>query len=482
MRNKLIYSCMIIAASSIFVTGCKKLLEIAPPINTLTTQELFSSNKQAEWAIASIYSKMITGYEDYLFMNELPDKIFSSGLSTILGGLSADELTVLPELSASDAFVAQNKLTLINSGKTAGIWNSAYKTIYDANAAIEGLEAAVSLTDSVKKQLLGEALAIRAFSYFYLVNFFGDVPLVVSTAFKKTQNYPRSPVSTIYDQIKADLIRAKPFLSADFSVGNNERVRINRWFAEAMLARVYLYTKEYPLAASSATEVINQSGMFGIEQDPINVFRPNSKEAIFQLKPTDQDMTLGNSTPEALRLYNVPAPGDTYYRVCEISNQLLASFEPNDARKNSWIHSAIPGHFIAAKYILHQRQYYTVMRLAELHLIRAEAIVQQSPAAKNDAIDDLNILRRRAGVLELDDQLSAEQVIAAIAKERRNELFVEWGHRWFDLKRTGKANEVLSGMASKQPWWGDYQLLYPIPPTEIVLNGNLQQNPEYNFR
>ncbi len=58
------------------------------------------------------------------------------------------------------------------------------------------------------------------------------------------------------------------------------------------------------------------------------------------------------------------------------------------------------------------------------------------------------------------------------------ELFTEWGHRWLDLKRTGKAHDALSSLPQKQPWWGDFHL-YPIPKTEIEANGQLEQNPEY---
>jgi starch-binding outer membrane protein, SusD/RagB family len=70
-------------------------------------------------------------------------------------------------------------------------------------------------------------------------------------------------------------------------------------------------------------------------------------------------------------------------------------------------------------------------------------------------------------------------VIAAVARERQVELFAEWGHRWFDLKRTKNAHDVLSALPSKQPWAGDYQLLYPIPPVEIQINPRLMQNDEY---
>lgn len=136
---------------------------------------------------------------------------------------------------------------------------------------------------------------------------------------------------------------------------------------------------------------------------------------------------------------------------------------------------------IPAKYKKGQPlQYYSVIRLSELHLIRAEATILLTPSAKANAIEDLNILRRRAGIGELEESLTPEQVIKAVAQERRVELFLEWGHRWFDLKRNGLARETLQVIDYKQPWLGDFQLLYPIPSRELHLNSNLIPNPGYN--
>jgi len=484
MRRTIFYPIIYASFCIVMLNSCKKLLEIDPPINTITTGELFATNQQAEWAIAGIYSKMINGVElSTSALRQIGNNNFAAGHSTILGGLSADELFKAGNMNdATDLFASQNKLTLFNSSKTASIWKTAYRTIFDANAAMEGIAASTSpsLLDSVRKQLTGEALVLRAFSYFYLVNFFGDVPLVLSSDFQQTAALSRSPVSKVYDQIKSDLLKAKTLLKNDFSAGNNERVRVNKWFAEALLARVYLYTGEYQSAINSANEVINHTALFGTETDISKVFLPNSKEAIFQLKPTNEAAAILNTTPEGRQLNTAPAPGGVYLRNYEITPELMSAFEANDQRKNTWL-ATVPTGFVAAKYKnVAPAQYYTVMRVAELHLIRAEATMLLTPGAKNSAIDDLNILRRRAGVEELDYLLSAEQVINAIAHERRIELFAEWGHRWFDLKRTGKAEEVLSAIVNKQPWLGNYQLLYPIPPDEISVNSNLNQNPEYN--
>lgn len=112
-----------------------------------------------------------------------------------------------------------------------------------------------------------------------------------------------------------------------------------------------------------------------------------------------------------------------------------------------------------------------------MYLIRGEAFALSGQLSAG--INDLNILRLRAGILPLSKSLTRDQTLAAIAKERQTELFGEWGHRWFDLKRTGKAEQVLSAISAKQPWRGNYQLLYPIPKTELQRDHFLTQNPNY---
>ncbi|MGN6421199.1 MAG: RagB/SusD family nutrient uptake outer membrane protein [Pseudobacter sp.] len=460
------------------LNSCSKLIEVDPPIDTMTTREVFSNSRQAEWAVASIYSKMVNGTIPTSWDGEVLSW-FSTGLSTIQGGLSADELVNLVNLDANqeDQFSRQNKLSVRAPGRTTKLWTSCYKIIYDACAVLEGLEASTSssLTDSVRKQLTGEVLALRAFSYFYLVNYFGDIPLVLTTDFNQTVAIPRSSTARIYQQIREDLLKAGSLLRADFAHADNEKVRVNKWFTEALLSRVYLYTGEFQKAISSASAVIEQSALFGIENNLSDVFKKNSREAVLQLKQNSDPPKNNSFTPEGNWFYK-PAPFRPNYF---ISDELMNSFELNDKRRGEWTTLNDTG-YVPAKYRnIPGQDYYMVIRLAELYLIRAEATVLLNPANVNDAIADVNILRKRADVGELQNDLPANMVIEAIAHERRVELFLEWGHRWFDLKRTGKAHDVLSAISYKQPWWGNYQFLYPIPENEIKLNGQLVQNPGY---
>jgi hypothetical protein len=467
--------------------GCKKLIVVDEPINTLTSSEIFSTDATANSAMAGVYSTMINGANADAIVTT-----FSAGLTTLLAGQSADELSDLSSLGSDQAHVyEQNRLTAINSDRSFNLWRSAYDIIYKANSVIEGVAASQSslLHDDVRKELTAEAKFIRAFCYFYLTNFFGDVPMALTIDFNQTQYLPRMPQQQVYKQIITDLKDAQVNLLADNSVGKGERIIPNKWAANLMLARVYLYAGDYSNAIIQATQVINNSALFGLEADLKNVFSTTSREAIWQLKQTTQHPTFKNGTPEGFAFSPTINPVIIQYG---LTSQLTAAFEPGDQRKKVWTDSVyFPTPLIMTyypnKYIINNQnananepspQYYMVLRLAEAYLIRAEASTQEAGGIET-AITDLNTIRNRAGLSDLDPNLNLQQVKIAIAKERQIEFFAEWGHRWFDLKRTGQAHDVLSVMPSKQPWYGDYQLLYPIPNKEIIADHFLVQNPGY---
>ncbi len=109
--------------------------------------------------------------------------------------------------------------------------------------------------------------------------------------------------------------------------------------------------------------------------------------------------------------------------------------------------------------------------MAEQYLIRAEAKAQLGDL--NGSLVDLNIIRHRAG---LDDFSSAvkDDIVGAILKERRIELFTEWGHRWLDIKRSPQMNATMSTSAEhKGGAWQDTDRFYPIPFDDILKNPNL---------
>lgn len=477
-RNLKRYSLM--AAIVLMYVSCKDMIAIPNPINTITTAKVFENDDQANSAMAGAYSLLINAQEDIGFGN---------GLVTSSASMSADELTI----SAAYPNPFYNNKLVAGGNFTTGLWTTAYRNIYNANAIIEGIKASTSSTlhDEVRVKLTAEAKFLRAYTYFYLINLFGDVPLALSPDFNKTAKMKRTPKAEVYTQIVQDLQDAKSNLAVDFSGSKlGARIRPNKWAATAMLARVYLYLGDYANAAAAATEVINQSGLFELNADLNTVFLMNNKEAIWQLQHSNLVSPHGSATPEGYALKAYPSAITGEYIGSRLADELLQKFEDQDKRKASWL-MPITKNGETSYYLYKYKvgkgnssvggiitEYYTMLRLAEQYLIRAEALTLGTQQL-DLAIADLNVIRHRAGISDLPAGLSKEAVVLAIEKERRTELFSEWGHRWLDLKRTERAHDVLSVIPVKQPWAGDYQLLYPLPTTEIQANNNLIQNPGY---
>ena len=443
--------------------GCNKLVQIPEPVNTITTSEVFSTSAEARSAIAGIYSDMSWANGNLNYAN---------GAITIFCGMSADELN---NFGGPTSF--ETNTLLADDGSVNSIWSGIYYDIYLANAAISGLQNSKNIPSDTRSTLIAEAKFIRAFCYFHLINLFGDVPLTTSPDWTAVSLMARTPVSKVYDQIESDLKDAQNSLPADYSVSNGERIMANKWAATALLARVYLYNSDWNDALTQATEVINQNNIYSLSSDLNATFLKNNNEAIWQLQ-------LADNTPWATLEGNFFNPNDSLSSPnFSLTPQLLSAFEIGDQRRAAWVDSTdFSGQFYYYPYKYKVKigtsgdlpEYYTLLRLAEQYLIRAEAEAQLNKLA--EAMSDIDTIRSRAGLLPLPQNLNQTQVIAAVAQERRIEFFAEWGHRWLDLKRTGQADAVLTPI---KPDWKTTAKLFPIPAVEIKTDPNLKQNEGY---
>ncbi|NLR77317.1 RagB/SusD family nutrient uptake outer membrane protein [Chitinophaga eiseniae] len=487
MKNKW----FILLLPMVLLCACNKLVSISEPTDRISNTAVFSSDALANSAMNGVYNSL------------LADAAFSKSIASLYGSLSADEMLTFNSVNSTYYPINTNHITVMGIGNarttpTDNIWTSAYSTIYNTNAVIEGIAASTSheLHDSARQQLTAEAKCLRAFCYFYLVNFYGDVPLILTINYNAVATIARSPQDAVYQQIITDLQQARNNLADNYSAGKGKRVRVNKWAATALLARVYLFKKDYASATAMATELINQQSLFALEPSLGNVFLNSSREAIWQLNPKTK-VTDNDNTPDGVTflpgLY-IRTPGDTtgiFQYV--LSSQLLNAFEQGDKRRSEWVDSLpiysspLTGYYMKKYKIGNFNytqgadpvEYPTVLRLAELYLVRAEAQANGTGGNIAGAIADLNTVRARAGLPALIGNLSPADLQAAIAHEWQVEFFCEWAHRWFYLKRTGQATKVLSQIALKQPWAGDYQLLYPLPPSDLNKDLHLVQNPGY---
>jgi starch-binding outer membrane protein, SusD/RagB family len=453
----------ILILAHFMTTSCKKFVQVAPPQNQLVSASVFTTDQVATAAVIGLYSQMMTDFSGFAFAN---------GGITLYTGLTGDEFSNYGNSPDQTQFY-ENSIQSTNTNLPQ-LWSNAYNYVFTCNAVLEGLHNANSLSITVKNQLSGEAYFLRAFHYFYLTNLFGELPLVVSTSYQTNQSLAKNSRDLVYQQIITDLEKAIPLLSSDFSFSGGERIRANCWAARALLSRVYLFIGNWQGAASEADTVISNNSLFSLTN--LNtVFQANSQESILQFMPVVPEF----NTWEGYNFILTDIPSSSPAQVALTAN-LVGAFEPNDLRRISWIDSITAGgntYYYPFKYRVQLAQqlteYYTVLRLAEQFLIRAEC-----KARLNDlpgAVADLNIVRHRAG---LPDAAVANlgEFLTAIMQERRVELFCEWGHRWLDLKRTATINEVLSVNKTN---WQSMDSLYPIPLADIQNDVHLVQNSGY---
>jgi len=456
-------------------SSCKKLVEVDPPITSITGSNVFASDPTAIAVLTGVYANMSAA------------GIVSGDLTSIgfLTGLSSDELTLYGGIEDTRLNYYQNRLTAASDNYS--LWNICYPKIHTVNSVIEGVTNSKSLNAHVKQQLIGEAKFMRAFCYFYLVNLYGDVPLVLNTDYSINLALPRSSKDVIWNQIILDLKEAKDLLSNEFLDitllrPTSERVRPTKWAAIALLSRAYLFTSDWKNAEIESSSLIGNPVMFHLE-GLNDIFKNTSGEAIWQLQPVN----VGANTEDA-RNYVINDFGPSNNGGVYISEGLLKSFDPNDQRKRDWIgiknYEGIDYHF-AYKYKLTTGdqiiEYHTIFRLAEQYLIRSEARAELGDYF--GSIDDLDKIRSRAGLpllKEINPEIGISDLRSAVMMERRHELFTEWGHRWLDLKRTNTIDEVMNVTTPlKGGQWSSNWKLYPIPPFDILNNNNIVQNPGY---
>jgi hypothetical protein len=442
---------IVIALISV-ASSCQKFVAVPPPVDQLVSSTVFSDDATADAAVAGIYSSMMGSFG----FN------FASGALTAYPALSADEMIYAN--AQFDEF-HNNNITIGNT-QVLAMWDNAYNYIYQANIAVQQLTLSQSVTEATRTRLLGETKFIIGFCYFYLVNLYGEVPLITSTDISTTSVQPRSSVQATYQLIDQNLKDATTLLPISYLKG--EKTRPNRWAAYALLARSYLYEMNWQDAEQAASLVIDSGSYSLVNLD--KVFLKNSDEAIWQMYPVAYGITWD-------AYYFIPSSGIPNY---QLTQDFLDSLEMGDQRRSIWTGSVtIQGtdYTFPAKYkstnFYSNTEYYMVLRLSEQYLIRAEARAQQGDIA--GALSDLNIIRHRAG---LPDKSTIDQpsTLSAIQSERRIELFAEWGHRWLDLKRTNNADAILG---SKKQGWKPNAVLYPIPQMEIQNNPALTQNIGY---
>lgn len=475
-----IFRINILIAACILLGSCEKLVEIDPPEDFLMSDAVFQNDESAIAATIGVYATIMNA--DFRTSYNL----------NLFAGLYSDELSYNQTLAT---LVAVHKYAMTSrDALTNPFWTSGFKCIYQTNSIIAGLNKSNMLSEGVKKQLLGEALFLRAFWYYYLSLFYGPLPLITTTDYAVNSKMSRAGVDVIQEQMINDLLEAKSLLSDKFVAANSisespDRIRANTFTVSALLARIYLQMNKFDLAESEASLIIS-SDKFSLPELSL-VFKRTSKEVILQLElPSGTGL---NNSYEAFFFQLSGKPGPTSTFLCSvISPDLLSLFTSKDKRRSAWIgtfvdNTANPAVSYPYPSKLKSKsapadEYTTPFRLAEIFLIRAEARAQLSRIP--EAVADVDRIRFRSGLDQLKDILpgiTKQALLDSINNERRRELFCEWGNRWSDIRRSTNAQDIMKSIASKKgAEWKASAILWPLPLNEILNSANaLKQNDGY---
>lgn len=428
-----------------------------------------------------------------------------SGLQTLhngpvlyLGELTTDNLEIQwTSPTVSEYECDQANITSTNSF-ISSVWSTCFTAISRSNNILARIDNS-SLDAAVKSQYKGEALFLRAYCYFYLVRFFGDVPIVKQTFSSPDEvaasDMTRKPAADVYALIIDDLQNSATNLA---NVSSLKKERASVGAAKALLGKVYLTRKDFAKSATVLKEVIDMN-KYSLATSYKSLFTNGNTslaESIFEIRYLSGNVGEGNDfssyfTPFLFNMSIFPGNMTGSGRMVPTMDTYNA-YEAGDLRKAASIGYPVTlsnGKTENATYGMKFVDFttgvtgdggvnFTSLRYADVLLMYAEALNETDKTT--DAHTYLNMVRTRAGLTGLSG-LSKGDFSLALEKERRMEFLYE-GQRWFDLVRTGRAQTVLNkyfadkGLSFKVD---AFELLMPIPQSEIDINPKLVQTTGY---
>jgi tetratricopeptide (TPR) repeat protein len=511
MRNKII----LLGILGVLFTSCgDNFLDLSS--KTSLTDEIYYKNQaDMEAAVNAVYAPLRELYTGTRPVSEAANAAY------MMAEMHSDNTRYIlnPEFRATtNQEQVADFIHLASNSVSTFRYQQTYSIIAAANKVLATVDGAEFDDESARDNVKGQALCLRAFSYFDLVQYFGSVPLHLEPVVTMGgAALPLSPVEDVYARIIADL---NQIIDDDLlPVRRNQPVlgRVTKGTAQMILANVYMVQKDYALAEILLREIVS-SGEYMLMANYADIFDPafkNNSESIFEIQyrqgndgysstfsygmlpyPLDQSTVAeltGVSDPQPLasidgEAFDVPTP------------DLITAYEAEDLRFDASIGYVADSHGtvfpFCKKYLHHHLQFelsddnWPVYRYAEVLLLLAEAINEQGKSV-SEALSYLNepvgsspvSIRGRAG---LDPIIagSQEELREAIAHERRIELAFE-NKRWLDLVRTGKAVEAITaygarvkadpsayyfpaGYAPSASAFSQIDLLWPLPAAEAL--------------
>ena len=476
----------------LIVSSCKDSFFEVTPRGQLTAENFFQTQEHAMLATNAVYNVM-RNWEIHVFAYVGCTDILSDDSDKGSEPNDAVFLLEMDNLLFDAANIAPKTL-----------WDGYYRAIFRANIAIERIPE-IKMDVALQNRLIAESKFLRAYFYFNLVRWFGDLPLVTKQLTQDDFKQSRAKTADVYAQIITDLKAAIDVLPEKSKYSTDDLGRATKGAARGLLAKVYLTAKDYANAEKYANDLIN-SNEYALLADYNTIFTregENAAESIFEVQATvSTDRADGGSQfNEVQGVRGTPNLGWGFNRP---SDSFVLEFEPGDPRRDATIlyeGEALPdGSAIVERNPrvfnarFNQKAWVPthpatngsgpgnirLLRYADVLLIASEAANENGKTA--DALKYLNLVRKRArgantNILPDVTTTDKAQLRDKIWHERRVELGMEQ-HRWFDLVRTGRAEAAM--IKNGKSFTKNKHELLPIPQAEIDLSsGTLLQNPGY---
>ena len=441
------------------LTSCSKdFLEIEP-VSDFNSEDFYKTEGEFNAALTGAYAKLQGQVSIYFELSEWRSDYLDLAAPTA-GTQDRYDICKFQDNSAN--------------GLITSAWANYYNGILRCNVITDNL-AGATLDESFKKQIEGEARFIRALTYFNMVRLWGDVPIILKQVTPdESLAIGRSPVADVYQVIESDLLFAKDNLK----LTNNGRATSGA--AKALLGKVYLTQKKYSEAITLLSELIGQYALLPNIADVFSTTNKQNKELIFSIQFYKGISAEGHglwfsvsdvtTTPNTLKIQKAYETVDT--------RKAMFDYTLAGPKNNIFV----PGKFFDTPTNNNYGNDYTILRYADVLLMLSESLNEQSYQPAGTAFDYLNEVRKRAKLTPLTatDLPNQGSFRDAVLQERFLEFPFE-GHRWFDLIRTNTAaKEIKTGIGINIL---PFQLLYPVPQTEIQKINNpsiFYQNEGYN--
>lgn len=470
----------IILFSSVILPGCSKdFLDVEPP-SQLTGASYFRNEEDAAAIVTAAY-KPLTATSDLAKISEAPLKdivIFNTQ------GLNLDSWS----FDANDAIIDR-------------VWQNDYEGVFRANLIIQEV-GKIKMDETARDRMVGEGRFLRAYYYWQLTTLFGEVPLITEAdpSDPKKAAVGKSSVDDIYNLIIDDLKQAIDVLPVSYDSKNAGHV--TKGAAEALLGKVYLYAKNYPLAEEALHNVITSNTYQLIPDFSQLLITDNNAESLFEIQFADiagqgSDRVV-NDYPQGQGGYANLLPSQALVDAFEdysgstaingkdprLFYSIFREGDPYDAVSPEFKQAWTPTGYARKKGMFpvirqnnsNSGRNFPLIRYADVLLMYAEAANENDHPA--EAIDAINEVRQRVGMPDLPTAQfptgSKSEIFAAIVHERQVELAFEY-HRLNDLRRWGLAEQQLGSVGYQSP----RHRYFPIPQQELNTNPQLTQNEGY---